>query len=82
MPAVTVVGAGVAGLTLAHQLAGQGWDVTVLESHHEVGGMLAGFSTSQFISLFVVPISIVMLILLARRGGPAPQAHAKRARAA
>ena len=39
MPAVTVVGAGVAGLTLASQLARQGWDVTVLEAHHAVGGL-------------------------------------------
>jgi protoporphyrinogen oxidase len=39
MSAVTVVGAGVAGLTLAYQLARRGWDVTVLEAHHEVGGL-------------------------------------------
>jgi phosphatidylglycerol:prolipoprotein diacylglycerol transferase len=45
-------------------------------------GMMGGFSTSQLISLLVVPISIIMLILLARRPGPAPQADAKRARAA
>jgi phosphatidylglycerol:prolipoprotein diacylglycerol transferase len=45
-------------------------------------GMIVGFSTSQFISLLIVPISIVMLFLLARRRGPAPQARAKRARAA
>jgi phosphatidylglycerol:prolipoprotein diacylglycerol transferase len=45
-------------------------------------GMIVGFSTSQFISLLVGPVSIIMLILLARRHGPAPQARAKRARAA
>lgn len=39
MPSVTVVGAGVAGLTLAHQLAQNGYLVTVLEAHHDVGGL-------------------------------------------
>ena len=46
-------------------------------------GMVGMFSTSQFLSLIIVPLSIVMLILLGRRfAGPAPQADARRARAA
>ena len=41
------------------------------------------FSTSQFLSLIIVPLSIIMLIVLGRRfAGPAPQADARRARAA
>ena len=48
MPGVTVVGAGVAGLTLAHQLARQGWDVTVLEAHHEVGGLGRSWHYGEF----------------------------------
>jgi protoporphyrinogen oxidase len=48
MPAVTVVGAGVAGLTLAHQLARQGWDVTVLEAHHDVGGLGRSWHYGEF----------------------------------
>jgi phosphatidylglycerol:prolipoprotein diacylglycerol transferase len=40
-------------------------------------------STSQFVSLFIVPISLVMLVLLRRRSGPAPaDAASRRARAA
>jgi protoporphyrinogen oxidase len=39
MPAITIVGAGVAGLTIGHQLARQGYAVTVLESHDVVGGL-------------------------------------------
>ena len=39
MPAITIVGAGVAGLTIGHQLARQGYTVTVLESHDVVGGL-------------------------------------------
>jgi protoporphyrinogen oxidase len=34
-----IVGAGVAGLTIAHQLSAQGRDVTVLEKHTAVGGL-------------------------------------------
>ena len=46
-------------------------------------GTVGMFSTSQFLSLIIVPLSIVMLILLGRRfAGPAPQADARRARAA
>ena len=41
------------------------------------------FSTSQFLSLIIVPLSIVMIIVLGRRSaGPAPEASARRARAA
>jgi phosphatidylglycerol:prolipoprotein diacylglycerol transferase len=44
-------------------------------------GSVGMFSTSQFLSLIIVPLSIVMLVVLARRG-PAPKAAARRARAA
>ena len=44
-------------------------------------GMVGTFSTSQFVSLLIVPLALVMLFVLARRG-PAPDAAAKRARAA
>jgi phosphatidylglycerol---prolipoprotein diacylglyceryl transferase len=44
-------------------------------------GMVAMFSTSQFVSVILVPLAIIMLIVLARRSGPAPAAE-KRARAA
>jgi phosphatidylglycerol:prolipoprotein diacylglycerol transferase len=44
-------------------------------------GMVGMFSTSQFVSLLIVPLSIVMLLYLARRVGPAP-AQEQRARAA
>jgi protoporphyrinogen oxidase len=39
MPSINVVGAGVAGLTIAYQLARQGYCATVLESHGAVGGL-------------------------------------------
>jgi phosphatidylglycerol---prolipoprotein diacylglyceryl transferase len=46
-------------------------------------GTVGMFSTSQFLSLIIVPLAIVMLIVLGRRfAGPAPQADARRARAA
>jgi phosphatidylglycerol:prolipoprotein diacylglycerol transferase len=46
-------------------------------------GTIGAFSTSQFLSLIIVPLAIVMLIVLGRRSaGPAPEAHARRARAA
>ncbi len=46
-------------------------------------GAIGMFSTSQFLSLVIVPISIVMLIVLGRRAaGPTPSADARRARAA
>jgi len=46
-------------------------------------GMVGTFSTSQFVSIILVPLAIVMLVVLARRtGGPAPVAAERRARAA
>ena len=46
-------------------------------------GSIGMFSTSQFVSLIIVPLSIVMLVVLGRRAaGPTPQAKARRARAA
>jgi phosphatidylglycerol:prolipoprotein diacylglycerol transferase len=44
-------------------------------------GMIGAFSTSQFVSIVLVPIAIIMLIVLRRRTGPSPAAE-KRARAA
>ena len=44
-------------------------------------GTIGGFSTSQFVSLLLIPLSIVMLVVLARRGSPEPSATSKRARA-
>ena len=41
-------------------------------------GLVGAFSTSQFVSLLIIPISIIMLILLARRPQPAPKAAAAR----
>jgi phosphatidylglycerol---prolipoprotein diacylglyceryl transferase len=41
-------------------------------------GMVGMFSTSQFVSLLIVPLSIVMLFLLARRPDPAPKVAAAR----
>jgi len=37
---IAVVGAGVAGLTVAHDLIQLGYQVTVFEAYHEAGGML------------------------------------------
>jgi len=39
MPSVTIVGAGVAGLTIGYQLARQGYAVTVIEKNDVVGGL-------------------------------------------
>jgi len=44
-------------------------------------GMVGDFSTSQFVSILIVPLSIVMLFVLGRRPDPAPVA-ARRAKAA
>jgi phosphatidylglycerol---prolipoprotein diacylglyceryl transferase len=41
-------------------------------------GMIGMFSTSQFVSLLIVPISIAMLMVLARRPAPAPTTAAAR----
>ena len=45
-------------------------------------GTIAAFSTSQFVSLVLVPLSIVMLIVLSRRRSPEPALAARRAKAA
>lgn len=45
-------------------------------------GMVGMLSTSQFVSVLLVPLSIVMLIVLARRPAPGPRTAVKRARAA
>jgi phosphatidylglycerol:prolipoprotein diacylglycerol transferase len=41
-------------------------------------GTVGMFSTSQFVSLLIVPLSIVMLIMLARRPDPTPKVAAAR----
>ena len=45
-------------------------------------GMVGDLSTSQFVSVILAPLSIIMLIILSRRPPPAPRADAKRAKAA
>jgi phosphatidylglycerol:prolipoprotein diacylglycerol transferase len=45
-------------------------------------GTIGMFSTSQFVSLLIVPLSVIMLIMLARRPAPEPTSAARRARAA
>lgn len=46
-------------------------------------GMVGTFSTSQFVSIVLVPLAIIMLIVLSRRAaGPAPTAAERRTRAA
>ncbi len=46
-------------------------------------GTIGMLSTSQFVSVILVPLAIVMLIVLSRRaGGPAPAAAERKARAA
>jgi phosphatidylglycerol---prolipoprotein diacylglyceryl transferase len=45
-------------------------------------GAIGMFSTSQFVSLLIIPLSIVMLIVLARRSEPEPTSATRRARAA
>jgi phosphatidylglycerol:prolipoprotein diacylglycerol transferase len=45
-------------------------------------GMVGDLSTSQFVSILLVPLSIVMLIVLGRRRGPEPAPGVRRARAA
>jgi phosphatidylglycerol---prolipoprotein diacylglyceryl transferase len=42
-------------------------------------GSLGPFSTSQFISVILAPLAIVMLVYLARRAAPAPQRARKKA---
>jgi phosphatidylglycerol:prolipoprotein diacylglycerol transferase len=45
-------------------------------------GAIGMFSTSQFVSMLIVPLSIVMLLVLARQPGPAPNTAAAARRAA
>ena len=45
-------------------------------------GMVGDFSTSQFVSLLLVPLSVIMLVVLSRRRGPEPVKGVRRARAA
>ena len=45
-------------------------------------GMIGTLSTSQFVSLVIVPLSLVMLFLLSRRPDPTSKTAAKSARAA
>jgi uncharacterized protein with NAD-binding domain and iron-sulfur cluster len=40
---VAIIGAGIAGLTAAYDLARAGYQVSVFESGSEVGGLAAGF---------------------------------------
>ena len=48
MRSITIVGAGVAGLTIAHQLAESGYDVTVIEANATVGGLARTFHYGDF----------------------------------
>jgi protoporphyrinogen oxidase len=48
MQAVTIVGAGVAGLTIAYQLARQGFRTTVIEKNAVVGGLARTFHYGDF----------------------------------
>ena len=48
MQAVTIIGAGVAGLTIAYQLARQGFRVTVIEKNPVVGGLARTFHYGDF----------------------------------
>ncbi|MBA2304745.1 MAG: prolipoprotein diacylglyceryl transferase [Acidobacteria bacterium] len=45
-------------------------------------GMVGDLSTSQFVSVILVPLSVIMLIVLSRSSAPDPKMAAKRARAA
>lgn len=45
-------------------------------------GMVGDLSTSQFVSILLVPLSLVMLFMLSRRSLPDPKIAAKRAKAA
>src|SRR5829696_162443 len=43
-------------------------------------GAVGAFSTSQFVSMLIIPLSVIMLYLLSRRTSPETKAAAKRAR--
>jgi prolipoprotein diacylglyceryltransferase len=45
-------------------------------------GMVFGFSTSQFISMVLGPLSLMMLVYLARTSPPVPESAMRRSRAA
>ncbi|MEO5897020.1 MAG: prolipoprotein diacylglyceryl transferase [Vicinamibacterales bacterium] len=45
-------------------------------------GAVGSFSTSQFVSMLIVPLSLIMLYLLSRRRVPEPKVAARNARAA
>src|SRR3982751_6122787 len=48
MPAVTIVGAGVAGLTIGYQLSRRGYTVTIIERNAVVGGLGRTFHYGEF----------------------------------
>ena len=48
MPSVTIVGAGVAGLTIGYQLSQKGYDVTVVERNDVVGGLARSWHYGDF----------------------------------
>jgi len=48
MQAITIVGAGVAGLTIAYQLARQGYRTTIVEKNDTVGGLARTFHYGDF----------------------------------
>jgi protoporphyrinogen oxidase len=48
MPAVTIVGAGVAGLTIGYQLSRRGYQVTIVERNPVVGGLGRTFHYGDF----------------------------------
>jgi protoporphyrinogen oxidase len=48
MPAVTIVGAGVAGLTIGYQLSRRGYQVTIVERNDVVGGLGRTFHYGDF----------------------------------
>ena len=45
---VTIIGAGVAGLTIGYQLAKRGYTVTIVERNHVVGGLGRTFHYGDF----------------------------------
>src|SRR5262245_9706703 len=48
MPAVTIVGAGVAGLTIGYQLSRRGYQITIVERNGVVGGLARTFHYGDF----------------------------------
>ena len=48
MPSVTIIGAGVAGLTIGYQLARRGYGVTIVERNRVVGGLGRTFHYGDF----------------------------------